>query len=42
MESIALYINNTDYYQPDKSSPERIAVAAKCAAIDPKIVFKNI
>jgi RecA/RadA recombinase len=44
-ESIALYINNTDYYQPDKSkilSPERIANVAKCAAIDPKIIFKNI
>src|SRR5215469_10105324 len=44
-ESMVLYINNTDYYQPDKSkilSPERIANAAKCMGIEPKIVFKNI
>ncbi|MGA9154112.1 MAG: hypothetical protein WBZ36_26315, partial [Candidatus Nitrosopolaris sp.] len=44
-ESMALYINNVDYYQPDKSkvlSPERIAVVAKCAGIDPKVVFKNL
>jgi hypothetical protein len=44
-ESMALYINNVDYYQPDKSkvlSPERIAVVAKCAGIEPKIVFKNL
>jgi len=44
-ESMALYINNTDYYQPDKSkvlSPERIANAAKCLDIEPKVVFKNI
>jgi hypothetical protein len=44
-ESMALYINNVDYYQPDKSkvlSPERIAVAAKYAGIEPKIVFKNL
>jgi RecA/RadA recombinase len=44
-ESMALYINNTDYYQPDKSkvlSPEKIAIAAKCAGIEPKIVFKNL
>jgi len=42
---MALYINNVDYYQPDKSkvlSPERIAVAAKYAGIEPKIVFKNL
>ncbi|MGA8080246.1 MAG: hypothetical protein WB988_00150, partial [Candidatus Nitrosopolaris sp.] len=34
-----------DYYQPDKSlllSPEKIAIAAKCAGIEPKIVFKNL
>jgi len=40
-----MYINNVDYYQPDKLkvlSPERIANAAKCAGIEPKIVFKNI
>lgn len=44
-ESMALYINNVDYYQPDKSkvlSPEKIAIAAKCADIEPKIVFKNL
>jgi hypothetical protein len=44
-ESMALYMNNVDYYQPDKSvilSPERIAMAAKRAGIEPKIVFKNL
>jgi hypothetical protein len=31
-ESMAMYINNTDYYQPDKSnvlSGEKISIAAK-------------
>jgi RecA/RadA recombinase len=44
LESMGLYINNVDYYQPDKSkvSPERIAITAKCAGIEPKIIFKNI
>lgn len=44
-ESMAMYVNNVDYYQPDKSkvlSPEKIAVAAKCAGIESKIVFKNV
>jgi len=44
-ESMAVYVNNTDYYQPDKSnilSPEKIGIVAKCAGIEPKIVFKNI
>jgi hypothetical protein len=44
-ESMAMYINDVDYYQPDKSkvlSPEKIAIAAKCAGIEPKIVFKNL
>jgi RecA/RadA recombinase len=44
-ESMAMYINNTDYYQPDKSnvlSAEKIAIAAKCRGIDPMIAFKNI
>ena len=44
-ESMAMYINNTDYYQPDKSnvlSAEKIAIAAKCRDIDPIIAFKNI
>jgi hypothetical protein len=42
---MALYVTNVDYYQPDKSkvlSPEKIAIAAKCAGIEPKIVFKNL
>lgn len=44
-ESMAMYVNNVDYYQPDKSkvlSPEKIAIASKCAGIEPKIVFKNL
>jgi RecA/RadA recombinase len=44
-ESMAMYINNVDYYQPDKSkvlSPEKIAIVAKCTSIEPKIVFKNL
>jgi hypothetical protein len=44
-ESAAVYINNVDYYQPDKSvslSPEKIAIATKCAGLEPKIVFKNL
>jgi hypothetical protein len=44
-ESMAVYVNNVDYYQPDKSvvlSPEKIAIAAKCAGLEPKIVFKNL
>jgi RecA/RadA recombinase len=44
-ESMAIYVNNVDYYQPDKSivlNPEKIAIAAKCAGIEPKIVFKNL
>lgn len=44
-ESMAIYMNNVDYYQPDKSlvlSPEKLAIAAKCASIEPKIVFKNL
>jgi hypothetical protein len=44
-ESMAMYVNNVDYYQPDKSkvlSPEKIAIASKCACIEPKIVFKNL
>jgi RecA/RadA recombinase len=43
--SMVLYINNIDYYQPDKSkvlSPEKIANAAKCMGIEPKVVFKNV
>jgi Rad51 len=44
-ESMAMYVNNVDYYQPDKSkvlSPEKIAIASKCACIEPKIAFKNL
>lgn len=44
-ESMVVYVNNVDYYQPDKSvvlNPEKIAIAAKCAGIEPKIVFKNL
>jgi len=44
-ESRAVYVNNVDYYQPDKSavlSPEKIAISAKCARIEPKIIFKNL
>src|SRR5712691_11182829 len=44
-ESMAAYVNNVDYYQSDKSimlNPEKIAIAAKCAGIEPKIVFKNL
>ena len=42
---MAMYINNVDYYQPDKSkvlSPEKIAIVAKCAGIEPRIVFRNL
>jgi predicted butyrate kinase (DUF1464 family) len=44
-ESMAVYVNNVEYYQSDKSNllnPEKIAIAAKCAGIEPKIVFKNL
>jgi Rad51 len=37
-ESMAVYVNNVDYYQSDKSvvlNPEKIAIAAKCAGIEP-------
>jgi hypothetical protein len=43
--SMAMYFNNVDYYQRDKSnilSPEKIAIAAKCAGIEPRIIFKNL
>jgi Rad51 len=47
-ESMGVCFNNTDYYYHDAAtkslalSPEKIGVAAKCAGIDPKIVFKNL
>jgi Rad51 len=43
--STILVLHIVDYYQPDKSvvlNPEKIAIAAKCIGIDPKIVFKNL
>jgi Rad51 len=45
-ESMALLFNNIDYYT-DKNkhqllNPEKIAVIAKYAGIEPKIVFKNL
>jgi Rad51 protein len=47
-ESMGICFNNMDYYYHDATkkssaiSPEKIGVAAKCAGIDPKIVFKNL
>jgi Rad51 len=48
-ESMGVCFNNTDYYYHHDAakkssvlSPEKIGVAAKCAGIDPKIVFKNL
>jgi hypothetical protein len=47
-ESMGVCFNNIDYYHDDAArrssalSPEKIGVAAKCAGIDPKIVFKNL
>jgi hypothetical protein len=44
-ESMAVCINNTDYYDQRKTAvlnPEKIGIAAKCAGIEPKIVFKNL
>jgi hypothetical protein len=44
-ESMAVCVNNSDYYGQRKNAalnPEKIGVAAKCAGIDPKIVFKNL
>jgi hypothetical protein len=43
-ESMAICINNTDYYGRDKMilNPEKIANTAKAAGIDPKIVSKNL
>ncbi|HJT48219.1 MAG TPA: hypothetical protein VJ729_08535 [Nitrososphaeraceae archaeon] len=42
---MAVCLNNTDYYDQRKTAalnPEKIGIAAKCADIDPKIVFKNL
>ncbi|MFL6471519.1 MAG: hypothetical protein ACJ71H_11795, partial [Nitrososphaeraceae archaeon] len=44
-ESMAICLNNSNYYDQRKTAalnPEKIGVAAKCAGIDPKIVFKNL
>ena len=43
-ESMAICINNTDYYGRGKMilNPEKIANTAKAAGIDPKIVSKNL
>jgi Rad51 len=44
-ESMGVCLNNADYYDQRKTAalnPEKIGVAAKCAYIDPKIVFKNL
>jgi hypothetical protein len=43
-ESMAVCINNTDYYGRGKMilNPEKIANTAKVAGIDPKIVSKNL
>jgi hypothetical protein len=44
-ESMTVCINNSDYYDQRKTAalnPEKIGIAAKCAGIDPKIVFKNL
>jgi len=44
-ESKAMCLNSSDYYDQIKTAalnPEKIGIAAKCAGIDPKIVFKNL
>ena len=44
-ESMGVCFNNADYYNNSIKtalSPEKLGVAAKCAGIDPKIVFKNM
>jgi Rad51 protein len=44
-ESMAVCINNTDYYDQRKTAalnPEKMGIASKCAGIDPNIVFKNL
>jgi RecA/RadA recombinase len=43
-ESMAMCLNNTDYYGTGKMilNPERIANTAKAAGIDPEIVSKNL
>jgi Rad51 len=44
-ESMVVCLNDSDYYDQRKAAalnPEKIGIAAKCAGIDPKIVFKNL
>jgi len=43
-ESMAVCLNNTDYYGQSKMTlnPEKIANTAKATGIDPKIVSKNL
>jgi DNA repair protein RadA len=46
-ESMGVFLNNVNYYDYSRKTsatvnPEKIAVAAKCSGIDPKIVFKNL
>src|ERR671921_359847 len=46
-ESIGIFLNNVNYYDYSRKTsatvnPEKIAVAAKCSGIDPKIVSKNL
>jgi len=43
-ESMAICLNNTDYYGQSKMvlNPEKIASTAKATGIDPKIVSKNL
>jgi hypothetical protein len=46
-ESMGVFLNNVNYYDYSRKTsaavnPERIAVAAKCSGIDPKIVSKNL
>jgi DNA repair protein RadA len=47
LESMGVFINNVNYYDYTRKTsasvnPEKIGVVAKCSAIDPKIVFKNL
>jgi DNA repair protein RadA len=46
-ESMGVLLNNVNYYDYSRKTlttinPEKIAVAAKCSGIDPKIVSKNL
>jgi DNA repair protein RadA len=46
-ESMGVFLNNVNYYDYTRKTsatvnPEKIAVAAKCSGIDPKIVSKNL